>query len=89
MGNLDGLFVTTSEELEKLYGKEVYFGEVLGKHSEIYADMKADQFTVKSDDPAFIDKLVEIIGSNTISGFNPFGYLEEDEAEDGANDSEA
>ena len=79
MGNLDGLFVTDIEELDRLYGKEVYFGEVLGKHSEVYATMKADQFTVKSDDAAFIDKLVDIIGSDTISGYNPFCFIEEEE----------
>ena len=82
MGCLDGLFVTTTEELEKLYGKEVYFGECLGKHSEVFATMKANQFEVKSDDPAFIEKLVEIIGDDTISGYNPFNYLEEDDEED-------
>lgn len=87
MGNLDGLFVTTNEELANLYGKEVYFGEVLGKHSDVYATMKGDQFTVKSNDPVFIDKLVEIIGSNTISGYNPFAYIE-DEADGVEHDDE-
>ena len=78
MGDVEGLFVTTKEKIEKSLGKEVYFGEILGKHSEIFGTLKKEDFTVKSDDPAFIDKLVEIIGAETISGYNPFDYLEEE-----------
>ncbi len=78
MGDVEGLFVTTKERIEKSLGKEVYFGEILGKYSEIFGTLKKKDFTVKSDDPAFIDKLVEIIGSETISGYNPFDYLEEE-----------
>lgn len=81
MGSITGLFVTTTEELEKLYGKQVYFGEVLGKHSDIYGVFSPEDITVKSDDSAFIDKLVEIIGSKTISGYNPFDYFEEEDKE--------
>lgn len=88
-GSLDGLFVTTPEALAGLYGKEVYFGEVLGKHSEIVGTIEVEDFTLKSDDPAFIDKLVEIIGSDTISGFNPFHYLNEDEDEEEGEEFDA
>lgn len=78
MGDVEGLFVTTKERIEKSLGKGVYFGEILGKHSEISGTLKKEDFKVKSDDPAFIDKLVEIIGFETISGYNPFDYLEEE-----------
>jgi hypothetical protein len=88
MGSVDGLFVTTTEELDEAYGKQVYFGEILGKHSEIYGDLQPKDITVKSDDPAFIDKLVEIIGSETISGFNPLNYIDEEEEEDEEDDDE-
>jgi hypothetical protein len=75
-GMLEGLFVTTQEKIDASIGKEVYFGEVLGKHSEIFGPLKREDFIVKSDDPAFIDKLVEIIGSGNISGYNPFDFME-------------
>jgi hypothetical protein len=83
MGNVNGLFVTTTEELETLYGKEVYFGEILGKHSEIVGTVDRGDITVKATDPVFIDKLVEVMdGRLTISGYNPFDYLEEDDADE-------
>lgn len=31
-GDVEGLFVTTLEDIEKITGKYVYFGEILGKH---------------------------------------------------------
>lgn len=30
MGDVEGIFVTTKEDLERNYGKRVYFGEILG-----------------------------------------------------------
>lgn len=37
MGNLEGVFIADTEDVEYLLNNEisVYFGEVLGKHSEI------------------------------------------------------
>jgi len=81
MGTLSGLFVTTQEEIDNIIGKEVYFGEVLGKHSEIQGEITAEDFKVKSDDQAFIDKLVEVLGEH-ISGYSPFDYIEEDEEDE-------
>lgn len=76
MGELDGLFVADQSEVDALIGKELYFGEVLGKHSEIYGTLEADEITVKSDDPAFMKKFIEVMGAGTISGFNPLEYYE-------------
>jgi hypothetical protein len=77
MGDVEGLLVTTQEEINKNEGKQVVFGEILGKHSEIDGTCTATDFEVKSDDQDFIKKLVDIIGSETISGYNPFHYLAE------------
>lgn len=77
MGTVDGLFVTTQEKIDAAIGKEVYFGEILGKHSEIFGPLKKEDFTVKSDDQKFIAQLLQIIGAETVSGYNPFDYLEE------------
>lgn len=79
MGNLQGLFVAEESEIKNIIGKEIYFGEVLGKHSDIYGILEKNNLVVKSVDQNFITKLVEIIGNNTISGYNPLNYYEESE----------
>jgi hypothetical protein len=78
MGQLDGLFVTTKAELEASFGKRAYFGEVLGKHSDIAADLDASMFEEVSTDTGFIERLTDLLGAN-ISGFNPLEYLEDGE----------
>lgn len=82
MGSLDGIFVCEKEDLEKLYGKEVYFGEVLGKHSDVSIDIDAECFEIRTEDQDFIAKFIEIMGDGTISGYNPFDYIDEDEESD-------
>lgn len=75
-GDLEGLFSIEKEKLEKSYGTHVYFGEVLGKHSEVYGDLSKEDFVIVSEDSDFIEKYDQIIGS---SGYNPFDYIEEEE----------
>lgn len=76
MGELDGVFVADSEAIKNIAGKEVYFGEVLGKHSEVVEVMEDDQFTLKSDNQEFVT-MFEQLGLET--GFNPFDYIEDEE----------
>ena len=78
-GELTGLFVTTKDELENLYGQDAYFGEVLGKHSEISGTITEDDFTIKTDNQEFIKLFEELIGEQ---GFNPFDYVEESNSEE-------
>ncbi len=40
MGFVEGLFVATEEEIKDAIDKEVYFGEILGKHSEVYGTLE-------------------------------------------------
>lgn len=81
MGNLDGLFVAEESEVAKILGKDVYFGEVLGKHSEIYGTIDEEDITVVSDDQEKIEWLVGILGTN-ISGYNPLSYYEPEDDEE-------
>jgi len=81
MGDVDGLFVTTKEALAKAYGKEVYFGEILGKHSEVAGTLNESDITVLTEDQDFITKFIEIMGDGTLSGYNPLEYLQ-DETDD-------
>ena len=62
MGDVSGLFICNKQDLEKIEGKEVYFGEILGKHSEISGTISADDFVIKTEDQEFIQKFIEIMG---------------------------
>ena len=82
MGDLTGIFVAEERDIEKVIDKEIYFGEVLGKHSEIVDTMRKEYFQVLTDDQDFIDKFVSM---KCESGYNPLNYLPE---EDDGNDDE-
>jgi len=77
MGEVDGIFVTTKDAITDLIGKEVYFGEILGKHSEVVGNIDEGDITILSEDQDFIAKFVDILGGGTISGYNPLDYLDE------------
>lgn len=81
MGDLEGLFVTTPEKLEEAYGHDLYFGEVLGKHSDVSVAFGPEDIELVTDDQDFVTKLVEIVGVH-ISGFNPISQYEQ-QKEDG------
>ena len=74
-GNLQGVFVSTPEKVSELIGKRIYFGEVLGKHSQIYGELEEKDLEKVTDDPAFIELFEKY---NLRSGYNPFYYYEED-----------
>lgn len=80
MGDLDALFVTDAATLERLKAKgEVYLGEVLGKHSEVIADLNDATLTVLSDDPTFLAQFTAVMGEGTISGVDLLGGLEDED----------
>ncbi|SOK58440.1 hypothetical protein [Yersinia phage fHe-Yen9-04] len=92
MGDLTGLFIATEDELRALQGMTIYFGEALGKHSEVSIDdfKFEDHCTVKSDDSEKIDWLIGLLGY-TLSGYNPLDYFyieEQDEYNEGKNSEE-
>lgn len=71
MGYLDGVFVTTDSEIEACKGKTAYFGEALGKHSEVYDENFVENIKFLTDDAEFIAKAEKYgiipTGSNPIS----------------------
>ncbi len=81
MGMLEGLFITTREELEASYGRTAYFGEVLGKHSDVWSELEDGLFTVLSEDQEFIEQARVIIGggNQSLTGLNPLEHIGEDE----------
>ena len=77
MGNLEGLFVCTQDELDNINGQMIHFGEVLGKHSEVYSDETYEHCKVISEDLDLIADLLTVSEHNTICGFNPLDYIED------------
>lgn len=70
------MFVADKAELEAAYGKQVYFGEILGKHSSIGGVLEPHDITIVNEDQAFLAELVEKVGC-TMGGYNPLSYLQE------------
>lgn len=79
-GSVEGLFITTKADLNKAYDKYVYFGEILGKHSEVCGTLERSDVEFVSEDQDFIQKLEELLGSD-ISGYNPLDYIQDEEEE--------
>ena len=75
MGHLYGLFIAEEADVSEVVGEEIYFGEVLGKHSEIVGTLEEGDLTVKSEDQDLIKKLQGIFGDH-LSGFNPLDYYD-------------
>lgn len=67
-GDVEGIFKATEDEVEAAIGKEVYFGEILGKHSEVYGTLEDGEIELESDDPLVVMDAKE-------SGYNPLEYL--------------
>lgn len=79
-GTLYGIFVADTEKVKALFEEqtEVYFGEVLGKHSDVEVIFQEDdvELTLVSSDP----KVVKMFEANKMeTGYNPFDYLDEED----------
>lgn len=74
-GVLNGLFVATEQEAQELIGQQVNFGEVLGKHSEVYGDIEEGEIIKVDLDSKTVEKVTKIIGDSTWSGYNPLEYV--------------
>lgn len=73
-GSLDGLFVATEEAVNEVIGQEAYFGEVLGKHSEVYGDLSEGDISKIDISPDAVEEVSRYLGT-TWSGFNPLEYV--------------
>ncbi len=73
MGELNGVFVDTDIRVAKLIesGVDVYFGEVLGKHSEIFGPIEQRDIKLVTEDETTVKAFEE---NNLENGFNPFDY---------------
>lgn len=73
MGDLSGIFVADEDDVARIEGKRVNFGEVLGKHSDVNVKFEAaETLSVLTDDQSFISKFEEL---KCESGYNPLKYI--------------
>ena len=75
MGDLEGVFVSSEQEIAAAEGKGLYFYEVLGKHSEIGATVVSKDFEVLSSDSA----VIAFVKEHGPFGHNPFDYFSDEE----------
>jgi len=54
MGDLEGVFLADPVDVAEAIGKTIYFGEVLGKHSDISGELEETDIELVTDDPAVI-----------------------------------
>ena len=76
MGEVTGLFVADSAEVDASIGRIAYLGEVLGKHSEINDYITGDDVQLCTEDQEFIDKALEY--GLVPTGYNPLDYIDND-----------
>lgn len=74
MGHLSGVFVADRSDVAVAMGKTAYLGEVLGKHSDVRAEISFDTVTLVTAD----EVIVEMFRSLKLStGVNPIADLED------------
>ena len=73
-GDVEGMFIADSEIVESLLGEEVRFGEILGKHSDIYGTLGKEDLKEIDVSQQTIEDMERVIGS-TVSGYNPLNYI--------------
>lgn len=78
MGDLSGVFTATAAEVAAAMGRRVVFGEVLGKHSDVWTTLALKDITLVSAAPEAV-AVVDSLGLAT--GTNPLEYLAEADAE--------
>lgn len=74
-GHLEGLFVATEDEVSSMIGEHVYFGEVLGKHSEVQGKIEKGDITKLDISNEAVLEVEKHLGRNW-SGINPLDYRE-------------
>lgn len=80
MGTVSGIFVAPKEAVNRLYGQTVFFGEVLGKHSNISAEITENNLMLVDDRYDHVCMFTEL---NLTNGINPLEFVSETFWEEG------
>lgn len=75
MGHLTGVFIADHTEVEAAMGKDACLGEVLGKHSDVTAEISEETVKLVTADPAMVE-MFATLGLST--GMNPIATLEDE-----------
>lgn len=72
-GNLYGIFIAEKEHVKVLIEKqiEIYFGEVLGKNSDVFGCLEEKEIELISEDQNLVKQFHKL---KMATGFNPFHY---------------
>lgn len=87
-GEIESLFIADSEQVEAVMGMTVYFGEVLGKHSDVQGTLDPEDLTIITQDQRVIADLIRLFAgdrwgrSGSLCGLNPLHSLQDDEGND-------
>lgn len=94
-GDLNGLFVADDSTIEQVFGAELYFGEVLGKHSEVCGTLEPGDITALEATEEEILVIIRILQPRpcwkgldtclTLSGYNPIAYIPEEDRDGNFN----
>lgn len=87
MGELNGAFFATDQQINKVLGFDICLDDVLGKHSEIEVELERDQFEVLEISAESTAAITEMFGT-TLSGVNPINEAEEQNEELWENEDE-
>lgn len=72
MGSVDGTFVASKAKIDAAIGKKLYFGEILGKYSEITGVLKESDLKILPVPAAFVELFTKHVGN---TGYNPLDYI--------------
>lgn len=78
MGSLEGLFIEEESVVDAAMGKDAWYDEPLGKHSEIMYTLSYDEIEVVDVPEDFVANVEKYIGTE-ISGYNPVQTVLEQE----------
>jgi hypothetical protein len=80
-GDLEGLFIADESEVNKIIGKSIYFGDVLGKYSDVHGYLREKDFKIIDINEQTIRMFKKLVGTN-ICGHNPLDYIEDMDEEE-------
>ena len=75
-GDLEGVFIADSADVADAVGKTAYFGEVLGKHSDVSCKLEASMMKLVTETPEVVDVIYKY---DLTSGFDPLAYIRRDD----------
>ena len=81
MGNVEGLFFAEEKDVEEAIGLELYFGEILGKHSEVCGELEADDLKEIDISSDALKEMMDTFEGDTIVGYNPLEYISDEDEE--------